>query len=873
MDLLERGSALLKLSRLLAEASEGRGRFVFLGGEAGIGKTALVRRFGELIHGRTLVLVGGCDPLSAPRPLGPLLDFADRLPGEPIRPAAAKDQLFRAVLASVSASALPLVLVFEDVHWADEATLDLLRFLARRIDEQSALLIATYRDDEVGERHPLRLVLGDVATAAGVRRLTLAPLSVDGVRALAAGSGLDANELFRHTGGNPFFVTEILAAGGERLPVTARDAVLARSARLPESARAVLDVAAVVGLRSEPWLLHQVAGGNPAAIEACLESGILTVQDNAYAFRHEVAREAVLGTLAPHRRMSLNHRVLEALGASALSGVEVARLAHHAEEADDAAAVLEYAPEAARRAKALSSHREAAAQYGRALRFAGRLPPAQRAKLLEEYAWECTATDRYDEAIRASRELIEIWRSEGDRLKEGAALGFLGGCLLSHGRNDEAEEATRASIELLETLPPGPELAEAYSRCARVRMLNRDNGEAIEWARRALALAEPAGYRRIRIVAYNRLGTAMILNGDAEGDRFLRRALDEAREAGLHLEVAGAYGNLGSGWGELFELSRAERYLSAGIAYSAEHELDGTRSYMLAWQALIQLHLGRWPEVEGYARQVTGRSSASAISRIMALLALGRLKVRQGEAEAEELLDAALAVALPTGTVQRLAPVRAARAEAAWLAGDLNRVREEARSALELTIGHRHPWFTGELLYWLTRAGERVEAPEWIARPFALQIAGAWAEAAAEWQRRGCPYESAIALAETADEEGLLAALAEFTRLGARPAVQRTLRRLRERGVRDIPRGPRPSTRINPAGLTRREAEVVRLLAEGLRNREIATRLFLSLKTVDHHVTRVLAKLGVHTRGHAVREAARLGLLQTEETGSRGAHR
>ncbi|HEV2148023.1 MAG TPA: AAA family ATPase, partial [Longimicrobiaceae bacterium] len=331
MELLERGPLLLELSRLLGEASEGRGRLAFVGGEAGIGKTALVRRFGDMVRGQAPVLLGGCDPLSTPQPLGPLLDIADRLPGASIRLADGKDQLFRDVLASLSGTPRPLVVVFEDAHWADEATLDLLRFLGRRIDGCRALLIATYRDDEVGDRHPLRTVLGDVATAPGVRRLTLAPLSPEGVRALAAGSALDADELFRRTGGNPFFVTEILAAGGESIPLTVRDAVLSRAARLPPEARSVLDAAAVIGSRSEPWLLLEVTGSDPAALEACLAAGALCLQDEVLAFRHELAREAVLDVLSPARGLALHRAVLDALRAARPGPAELARLAHHAE--------------------------------------------------------------------------------------------------------------------------------------------------------------------------------------------------------------------------------------------------------------------------------------------------------------------------------------------------------------------------------------------------------------------------------------------------------------------------------------------------------------------------------------------------------------
>jgi DNA-binding CsgD family transcriptional regulator/tetratricopeptide (TPR) repeat protein len=868
VQLLERGPIQVELSHLLHEAAAGQGGLVFLGGEAGIGKTSLVQRFAQVVGARARVLAGACDPLSTPRPLGPVFDMQSQLSrryAELLEHHTDRDVLFRGFLAELSAGDAPALVTVDDAHWADEATLDLLRFLARRVGSVPALVIATYRSDEVGDRHPLRVVLGDLATLRAVQRLTLEPLSLAAVRTLASGSGLDPVDLHRQTGGNPFYVTEVIAAAGTGIPATVRDAVLARATRLPPDSRDMLDAAAVLGFRFEPWLLEAAVQVGPGALAACLAGGMLRAEGDRLAFRHELAREAILEVLPPHRRLALHRAALEALRASAENAVDFGRLAHHAEGAGDAEAVLEYAPQAARRARALSAHREAAAQYARALRFADRLPPVERAQLLEEYSWESAATDRYDEAIRADYELIELWRAEGNRLKEGWAHHFLSGCLVSVGRNVDAEEASRTAIEILESLPPGPELAEAYAGQAGLRMLNRDNAEAIEWAERALQLAEPGGYLRTRVLAYNRLGSAKIVSGDADGEQFLLRSLDLAREANLSWEAAGAYVNLGSAWGEWYEFTRAESYLAEGIAFAAERELDGHLAYMLAWQALVQLYLGRWPEAEESARRVTQRSSASAISRIMALVALGRLLVRRGESQATEVLDEALALARPTGTLQRLAPVRAARAEAAWLAGDRERSREEACSALELALEHRHPWFAGELLFWLARSGEDIRAPEWIAGPFRLQIAGWWEQAAAEWKRRGCVYEAAQALAETDEPARLRQAFTEFRNLGAPPAARSIVRRLRRLGVRKIPRGPRPATLGNPANLTRRQVEVTQLLAEGLTNAEIAERLFISAKTAGHHVSAVLAKLGVGTRTEAVRAAIRIGIVPGDD--------
>jgi DNA-binding CsgD family transcriptional regulator len=856
--LLERGPIQVELSQLLHDASVGRGRIVFLGGEAGVGKTSLVQRFAQLVEDRARVLIGACDPLSTPRPLGPVLDMKDLL-GARFSDLLVREErrgpLFDGFLEELSRGDVPALVVFEDVHWADEATLDLLRFVARRIEDAPALLIATYRDDEVGGRHPLRVVLGDLATAPALRRLSVEPLSVEAVRTLAAGTALDPVRLHDRTGGNPFFVTEVIAAGETGIPASVRDAVLARAARLPGGARDVLDAAAVLGFRIEPDLLDSVAAPADVSLDRCLESGLLLEHGEHIAFRHELGRQAILDAIAPRRVRQLHRAALAALRQRSDEAADAGRLAHHAEAAGDAEVVLEFAPVAAHRAAALSAHREAAAHYARALRFADR---HRRADLLERYAEEVRIGDDHEEALRAAGELLAICREAGDRRKEGWCQNFLAMCLISLGRNAEAERSSRAAIELLESLPAGRELGMAYAGQAGLRMLNRDNAEAVTWAERALAIAVPEGDIETQIASYNRLGSAKMMAGDQEGQRILERSLEMAREMEAHRHVALAFTNLGSGAGELYRFPQASRYLSEGIEYAARHEVEGNRCYMQAWYAVVLLHLGRWRESEEMAMEVLARPRAAAISRITALVALGRLKARRGDPELESVLDEALSLALPTATLQRLAPVRAARAEAAWLAGEEETARAEAGAALELAVDHRHPWLAGELLFRLARGGEPEHAPDWIASPFALQIERRWAEAAAEWDRLACPYEAAAALAETTDLDALRRALRTFRKMGARPAARATARRLRALGVRKIPRGPRPSTRDNPAGLTSRQLDVARLLAEGLTNAEIGERLVITTKTVGHHVSAVLAKLDAGSRTEAARKLSEL---------------
>jgi predicted ATPase len=305
MWLLERDPFLEQLHTWLREVTAGQGRFVLLGGEAGVGKTVLMHQFAEIVRQTARVLSGACDPLSTPPPLGPLVDIARGLGGplaQLLATAASREQIFEACLAAVGGSARTTLVIVEDVHWADEATLDVLRHLARRLVSRRVLLVCTYRDDEVGPRHPLRVMMGDLATSVSVRRLTLPRLSEAAVGELASSSGVELRELYRQTAGNPFYVTEILATGiSSGLPQTVRDAVLARAARLPTEARAMLEAAAVIGTRVEPWLLLGISHTTETAIESCTAAGVMLVDGDLLTFRHELARRRMIGKNASHR--------------------------------------------------------------------------------------------------------------------------------------------------------------------------------------------------------------------------------------------------------------------------------------------------------------------------------------------------------------------------------------------------------------------------------------------------------------------------------------------------------------------------------------------------------------------------------------------
>jgi predicted ATPase/DNA-binding CsgD family transcriptional regulator len=853
MDLLERDACLSDLDAALAEAVGGHGRVALVSGEAGIGKTTLVERFARERAGGVHLLWGACDALFSPRPLGPLHDLAAQAPGA-LRsllaaPGADRAALFVAVLDALCGR--PTLAVVEDVHWADEATLDLLRFLGRRIARTTALLTLTYRDDELGASHPLRALLGDLAASPAVRRVPLAPLSARAVRALVGGRALDAAALHRQTGGNPFFVTEVLSGDGTGVPTTVRDAVLARVARLSPTGQAVLAAAAVIGPRIEPWLLTVLTGAEMTATEECLAIGMLVAQGEVLAFRHELARQTVLAAISSPRRAVLHRMMLDALRASPTTRGDPARLAHHAAGAGDGEAVLEFAPTAARQAAIVGAHREAAALYALALRFAESLPPDENAALLQAHAAECHVIGDHDRAIVSRQAAADLWRIAGQPYKQSENLARLALSFSSRGRWGEAVLTSQSAIDLLAGLPPGRELALAYRTRAFFYQYDHNLDEAIALAKRAIDLAEAAGDATTLAMAYDTLGLASMYLDFERGRQYLEQALVIARRAGQDSRVGTAYGNLGSNSCELFHLTYAEHYLTTGIAYVAERDLDIHRAYLLAWLAVTHLYRGRWSAVVETADEVLRQPAATATARHPALIALGRLQARRGDTTTHAPLDEALTITRASGRFQFVGPVHAARAEAAWLAGDGARTLAEADIAYAQSLEKRHTWVAAELAFWRWRAGERVEPPDWLAAPFALQIAGDWRASAEAWERLGCPYEQARALAD-GDGAAQATALAIFDQLGARPAAAELRRAMRAGGAAHVPRGPRPATRANRFGLTARQVEILGLLADGLSNGEIAACLSIAPKTAEHHVAAVLAKLEAPTRRAAV---------------------
>ena len=855
--LVERGDFLALLEGLLDEAVGGTGRLVFLGGEAGVGKSAVAAALASTAAG-PVVRRGCCDNITTAEPLGPLVDALPELARVlDAEAGVSRFRLFQHVREVLAGSLLLLVL--EDVHWADEATLDVLRFVGRRLSGAQLMILATFRSEEVGGDHPLSLVLGDLASLPGVVRMHLPALTAAGVQLLVdrAGSALDADDVYRRTGGNPFYVTEVLAAGDEHVPATVRDAVQARVSRLSPAGREVAAAAAVLGPRAEAGLLAGVAGQPLAAVDECLHHGVLVADGEAVSFRHELARLVVEQSLPHAVRADAHDQALAQLAARG-SG-DHRRLAYHAAGCGDRAAVLHHAPLAAARAARLGAHREAADQFQLVLRHHD-LPDRRRAVLLEQLSYECYLTDQLERARICRLAALEIHQQLNDVLDIGTSQRWLSRVSWMLGRNADSERYAAAAIATLETLAQVRELAMAYSNMAQLRMLAFDTAEAVRWGTKAIELAHELGDRETEMHALNNVGTALAWAGDdSEGHARLTQSLSLALRSDAHEHAARAYTNLGSVSVESRTFSDADQYLRVGIAYCADRDLDHWRLIMTASLAHSQAEQGHYAAAEQSLAEVMRYPDTSPPTRVAALVVAGALAARRGGDSAPPL-DEALQTALRTGDTQNLVPVAAARAEAAWIAGHHSAIVTEVGRAWAGAVAHEQQWALGELSWWLRAAGEHRRVPVPPARPFALMLAGEHRAAASQWQALGCPLWSAYALARSPEMRDAQECLDILGRLGA-AAVRRAVLRDRHASGLPVPRGPRPASRAHPCGLTAREVEVLGLLADGLSYAEVAERLILSEKTVGHHVSAVLRKLGEPTRSRAVAAAVRRGIL------------
>jgi DNA-binding CsgD family transcriptional regulator len=858
--LLEREGLLESLGEGLQQASDGNGSMVLIAGEAGAGKTSLVRAFIDSLDNSVLVIEGACDPLTTPRPLSPLHDFAadpDSGLGD-LDLAASQIEIFDAVLDRLKHTVRPIVMVIEDVHWADEATLDFIRFIGRRISDSKVSVLCTYRDDEVGPDHPLRPVLGQLIPLDSTHRVRVPPLSLNAIAQLADQRSLDPHALMRLTDGNAFFVTEVLASG-ESLPETVQEAVLARVAQLDERPRRVVEGVSVAPRSLQIGHASTIVGGTLEDIDAALAAGVLVGDGHSLRFRHELARSAVEESLPPARRLGLHLRMLGLLEED--DSRDLARLAHHAVQANRADLIAEYAPAAGDEAASRGSRREAVAFYRAALEHGDELGEERAAEVRVKLGGELRLLDDPGGAEIELRMAAEYFRETGQMERLADVLGQLQSALWNLRRFDEGWQAMDEGIALLQPLGPSKALGMTLYRIAHNHMLSRHAELAFARIEEAREVAAQVDSTELDWMVSMMTGCIHIVMGDVdEGLRLLEESVRSAQVLDNPRLVAIGLGMLGSGGGEARRYEPAIRALKQGVEQGLTTDADYSVAYARSWLARVAFEQGRWDDAVGYADLVDRTTlQREGIAYITAMSALGRVRVRRGDPGGLALLEDMTELARDH-ELQHGWNAICGRAEHFWLAGKPEEGRDHLEPAFSRALDTDSEWARGEIGFWMWRIGAIEGPPERAAEPFALQMAGEWRAAADAWGDIGCPYEVAMALAD-GPESAKLDALEVLDTLGARPLADRIRGELRGLGVDSIPRGPTKQTLSNPAGLTARQLEVLRLIADGRSNAEIATELYISKKTVEHHVSAIYTKLGVGSRPEAMRAAAELGAV------------
>ena len=852
--LIERDMPLKALAHWLhaLAASGAGGRCLLLHGEAGVGKTSLLHAARSQAPDRLDWLVGWCEPLLSPTPLGPLLDMLDGLPpalATGVQRGLRVQDVMPELLAWLRQRPRPVVMVVDDAQWADHASLDLLRYLGRRVQGLPLGLVLSYRDDELPPEHPLHVVVAGLPPSA-TTRVALAPLSARGVERLARQAGRPGRGLHALTQGNPFFVTEVLATAGTApattapatLPASVRDAVLARAQRLSPPARRLLDVASVSPVPLERAVLDQVDTALTDAVEECVASGLLASAGDAVVFRHELARRAVESALADTRRRALHRQLLQALPTASAT-----RRVHHADGAGLDADVLQLAPQAAADAARAAAHRQAAALYAMALQRAADAPPPLRAGLLSDLAEQCELIGELDRAQAAREEAIALQHASGDTV--GAALGGARLARLMWLRGDAAagKRLAAEAIALLEPLDRPRELGRVVAVMAQLQLLDPTRS-AEDWGRRALALAEATHDDETIAHALNTVGSEELVRADRpEAWARLERSLQMSLDRGWPEQAARAYMNLIAHALVHRHADRAERLFDQALAYCEARDVDLYVTRIRVRRAFARLERGDWDRADAELAEVQAQPGLLPMDRAQCAHHRALIALRRGDPGVRsywaELLDGRRHLDPPPW----YAPVAPAAAEAAWLLNRRQDLLRVARSGLQEALAVGEPWRAGRLAVWLRRLDELEAAPALaLPAPCAAELRGALDEAAGAWRAAGNPYEAALALLG-GNAAALARALDTLDRLGAAPAAALARRRLRELGGSPA-RGRNKATRADPLGLTPRERALVEHLAAGWTDRAIATAWHRSTRTVEHHVARLLAKLGLCSR-------------------------
>jgi DNA-binding CsgD family transcriptional regulator/tetratricopeptide (TPR) repeat protein len=865
MELIERAGFLATMQAKFEDISSDEGHCVLIAGEAGIGKTSLVRTFCAEKKNECKIYQGTCDAMFTPRVLGPLHDIAWQMRGdfwEDYETTPDRARLFSRFLNELSSQGGKTLIVFEDVHWADEATLDFIKFLARRITRVPCLFILTYRDDEIHSHHPLRNVLGQLHSDS-FTRLHLVPFSRQAVEKMVIEKGYSGEDVYNISRGNPFYVNEILASYSPGVPDNIKDSILSVFNQQSEQTKRVWQILSVLPTGFETTYLEVMEPLYARAIENSLDSKILILKDRLLFFKHELYRRTIEASLSPFVRIALNKRILDLFCESFEQNGQVERIIHHAKNANEYALVTHYAPLAARHAASAGAHTEAARLYLTAIEYYQGKDQNKLLEFYELYAYECYLISKNKDAIIYTTKSLHLWKEKNNQEKIGDCMRFLSRLWWFEAKQEQAGSYAVQAIEVLDKQPSSKAKAMAYGNMARLKMSMDLTNESLLWGEKAIAIAQEVDDHETVSNALNIMGSALMLDGPTlqEGIGLLEQSLEIALKNSYHEHVARAYTSIVSIGVSKKEYEIAKKALDEGLLYCEEKDIDSQRLYMLAYQSRLNLETGKWNVAYTIADNLLKNEDLLPILKITALAVLATIKIRRGVPDALPLLLEAKALAFETMELQRIIPAFIGLLEYEWITCKSYVETDAFSGAINRLVSLGKFSKESRFYFWLRKTAKDYMVPgEKPGKDEENNLVGV-AKEVKLWENWGCPYEQALALFEGNDADKKTA-LAIVQSLGADAVFEKMKQEMRASGIKSIPRGIRKATLSNPAHLTERELDVLGLIKEGLQNKEIGDKLFISAKTVDHHISAILLKLNVNSRGKAVQEAIHLQIIK-----------
>jgi DNA-binding CsgD family transcriptional regulator/tetratricopeptide (TPR) repeat protein len=864
MELIERAEVLTSLQKAFKNVTEGEGHCLFISGEAGIGKTSLVKAF-CIEQDDCVIYQGACDALFTPRPLAPLYDIVWQVRSD-LWPTShtieERSELFLKFFHELSLQKQKILIVFEDIHWADEATLDFIKFFARRVTKLKCLFILTYRDDEINASY-LSNILGDLSPQT-FTRVQLRPLSKEAVYKMAGQKGYDAANVYNISGGNPFYVTEILASYSPGVPENIKDAILAVYNRQEKGTKNAWEICSVIPEGLEVNRFAKIKSSWDEGMDHCFALNIILIKNDRVVFKHELYRRTIEASLSPFKRIELNKKILELFLHSFEEQKEIERIVHYATNANENKLVNKYAPIAAKEAAGVGAHIEAAKLFLTAIEYSDGNDTENLVALYEAYAYECYLTNQTIEAIIYYNKALELWKQKGNIEKVGSCLYSLSRLWWINDNLKKAEDFAAQSIEVLDNRPSSGAKAMAYSLMSQLKMLSDDSEQCIAWGEKAIQLATEVSDNAILSYALGNVGSVQIRMPSLQqnGLVMLQQSLQIALQNSYHDYAGMAYVNLAHNGIIVKDYVLAANTLSGGLSYCEENNLDLWRLYLLTLQAKLKLETGDWTIAYAIAHKLVEDKKAAKIIKIFALTILATIEMRRGDgSDILSRLTEAKEKALETMEPQRIIQAMTAFLEYEWITGHLYIQKEVLESTIQMTATRGNIYGNSEFAFWLQKARGAILPLKELYNGYNIGNAATAKQASAIWEQAGNPYNRALSLFE-GNEDDKRKAIVIVQDLGADAVYQKMKLDMRSSGIKKIPRGLRESTKTNPAGLTNRELDVLQLLQKGIQNKEIAGTLFISPKTADHHISSILFKLDVNSRSKAVNEAVRLGILK-----------